>query len=106
MSDMTTWRELIEEAMELHHESFFDVVNMCAETNGHYVEKNQTFSGVTHDTWLDFLFNSGYGGANGAFFTVWTENRVYFPVGYDGAEWVTSVPRNPNGEATRHVGGG
>jgi hypothetical protein len=50
-------------------------------------------------------FDAGYGGSEGRPFTLWTTNRVYFPGVYDGAEWVASVPRNPNGEATRHVGG-
>jgi hypothetical protein len=31
---------------------------------------------------------------------------VYFPACYDGAEWVGSVSRNPDGKATRHQGGG
>lgn len=38
-------------------------------------------------------------------FTAWTKARVYFPVKYDDTEWVDSVPRNPNGQATEHVGG-
>lgn len=54
-------------------------------------------------------FDGGYGGAEGCPFTAWTDNFVYFPVQYDGAEWVGSVPRHPNntlGPATNHVGGG
>lgn len=32
---------------------------------------------------------------------------VYFPLCYDGgSEWVGSVPRNPNGVLTMHLGGG
>jgi hypothetical protein len=50
-------------------------------------------------------FENGYGGPEGPVFTAWTQNRVLFPVCYDGAESVSSVPRNPNGEATEHVGG-
>lgn len=38
-------------------------------------------------------------------FTLWTKNRVYFPAVYDGDEWVHSVPRHPNNEATEPVGG-
>ena len=51
-------------------------------------------------------FDTGYGGTNGCSFTVWTKDRVYFPVCYDGAEWVGSVSRNPNSIATDHQGGG
>ena len=55
---------------------------------------------------MDRQFDDGYGGANGAPFTLWTSARVYFPVVYDGAEWVGSVPRDPCAEATAHIGGG
>ena len=37
-------------------------------------------------------------------FTLWTKNRVYFPVVYDNLYWVCSVPRHPNGEYTAPVG--
>ena len=55
---------------------------------------------------LDLRFNDGYGINDGMPFTAWTADRMYFPACYDGSEWVASVPRHPNGEATRHVGGG
>jgi hypothetical protein len=58
------------------------------------------------DAELDEEFDSGYGSPKGAPFTAWSQNRVYFPVGYDGAEWIGSVPRNPCDEATEHQGGG
>ena len=54
---------------------------------------------------LDCEFYSGYGVAEGCAFTLWTDERVFFPVVYDGAEWVTSVPRNPTDEKTSHIGG-
>jgi hypothetical protein len=50
-------------------------------------------------------FDCGYGLSSGKPFTAWTDKRVYFPVVYDGAEWVGSVPRNPCDEATPHHGG-
>lgn len=50
-------------------------------------------------------FYGGYGGPEGVPFTAWTKERVYFPVVYDGAEWVESVPRNPCDEALDHRGG-
>ena len=36
--------------------------------------------------------------------TAWTKTRVFFPVCYDGAEWVGSAPRNPSDEVTEHQG--
>ena len=50
-------------------------------------------------------FDSGFGETEGIPFTVWTAKTVYFPVCYDGAEWVGSVSRNPDGKPTDHQGG-
>ncbi len=54
---------------------------------------------------MDVEFDDSYGGSEGKPFTAWSETRVYFPVVYDGAEWVDWVPRNPCDEATGHCGG-
>ncbi len=54
---------------------------------------------------FDVQFDDGYGGADGMPVLAWTETRVYFPVVYDGAEWLGSAPRNPQGEGQSHVGG-
>jgi hypothetical protein len=50
-------------------------------------------------------FDEGYGCHNGKEFTAWGEKYVYFPIVYDGAEWVDKAPRNPCDEATNHMGG-
>ena len=50
-------------------------------------------------------FDDGYGGAEGPAVLAWTETRVYFPAVYDGAEWLSSAPRNPVSEGQPHVGG-
>jgi len=54
---------------------------------------------------MNVQFDPGYGGSEGIPFTVWTAKRVYFPAVYDGAEWVASVARFPDGQPTTHVGG-
>ena len=54
---------------------------------------------------LDRTFNDGYGGAEGEPVLIWTEQRVYFPVVYDGAEWMGSAPRDPVTCGQSHVGG-
>ena len=56
-------------------------------------------------TVLDVPFDPGYGGSNGPEFLAWSDSRVYFPVVYDGAEWVGSAPRNPQAQGQGHVGG-
>jgi hypothetical protein len=85
---MTNWKELIREEMKDHNETFEDVVE-CTLT----------------DEELQVSFDSSYGCREGAPFTLWTINRTYFPVVYDGAEWVGSVSRNPDGKPTYHLGG-
>ena len=75
---MTTWREMLNESLIEHGEGLADVVG-----------------NTMTDEQMDKDFDSSYGCAEGCPFTVWTTNRVYFPVVYDGAEWVGSAPRNP-----------
>lgn len=82
----TTWRKLIDKARELARDN--SAVEGCTLTQAE----------------LDVEFDDGYGGAEGEPFTMWTLFRVYFPVVYDGSEWVGSVPRNPCDEATVHQG--
>lgn len=86
--DLTTWREQIEIEMRRHGETWADVVGCTLD-----------------DAALDRRFDCGFGGVQGAPFTLWTSRRAYFPAQYDGAEWVASVPRHPCGEPTEHVGG-
>lgn len=86
---MATWKELLEAEMEVRNETLADLeANTLTKAE---MEKD---------------FDSGFGGIEGAPFTAWSANTVYFPVKYDGAEWVGSVSRNPDGEPTQHQGGG
>lgn len=84
----TTWRRELSQALADNGESFDDVV-----------------STTLTDAQLDTRFYAGYGGEEGSPFTLWTSNRVYFPICYDGAEWVGSAARNPDGKPTKHQGG-
>jgi hypothetical protein len=81
---MKTWREFITHMMQEHGDSWEEVESAVGD--------------------LDVPFDDGYGLPNGSAFTVWTRTRVYFPVVYDGAEWVGSVARHPDGQPTMHVG--
>jgi hypothetical protein len=82
---MTTWRKLIEEEMERVGDSWNNLVSLVPE-------------GIE-----DVEFDSSFGEAFGTPFTLWTAERVYFPVEYDGSESVWSVARNPDGKATDHI---
>jgi len=57
------------------------------------------------DEELDVKFDSGHGETEGKKFTAWSKDWVYFPICYDGEEWIGRVARNPNGQATSHQGG-
>ena len=85
---MTNWKKLIQYEMETQEETFEDMVKCTLADEELVVE-----------------FDNGYGGKEGKPFTLWTINRVYFPMVYDGAEWVGSVSRNPDGKPTYHLGG-
>lgn len=79
----TTWKELIDET-----------------AGGDEIIKNT----LSLDE-LNKVFDDGYGGIEGKPFTAWSAKYVYFPVVYDGSEWVCRVPRNPCDEPTEHCGG-
>lgn len=51
------------------------------------------------------MFHDGYGSPEGAPILAWSKTRVYFPVMYDGAEWIDSAPRKPQTDGQGHVGG-
>jgi len=51
-------------------------------------------------------FDDDLGIIEGVPFTAWGEKFVYFPVCYDGAEWVGSAPRNPCKIKCKHQGSG
>lgn len=87
MTKTTTWRDLISKEMYNNGDGWPDVVHVSPGAD------------------LGRTFNAGHGGSEGDPFTLWTRQYVYFPVTYDGAEWVGSVPREPCDKATAHVGG-
>lgn len=86
---MSTWRQLLTHELKQNFETFDDLIKIAIPP-GH----------------LDLEFDSSYGAPEGCPFTAWSENFVYFPIQYDGAEWVGSAPRNPCDMTTEHQGGG
>lgn len=85
---MKSWKELIVNEMEVFDESWENVI-----------------SNTLPDDELEKKFDN-YCCSNEASFTLWTKNRVYFPVGYDSCLSVGSVSRNPDGNPTNYFGGG
>jgi hypothetical protein len=84
----TTWRVLLEEAMAERGETLADLLANTLTEDG-----------------LSAEFDASYGGTEGEPFTAWSANTVYFPICYDGSEWVGCVARHPDGNPTEHQGG-
>ena len=59
----------------------------------------------SEDDWTK-KFDNGYGTSEGPAVLAWTSFYVYFPVVYDGGEWLDCAPRNPQANGQPHVGGG
>jgi hypothetical protein len=87
MKMRTSWYELLKIAMKEDKEDFRK--KKCTITNKE----------------LKKSFDSGYGLSEGQPFTAWGEKWVYFPIVYDGAEWVGHAPRNPCEISMEHQGG-
>lgn len=85
--DMTTWRKELEEARRGAG------------------DQSEIVAVSPHEGVLDVPFDGGYGSACGPAVLVWTAVNVYFPVVYDGAEWLASAPRNPQPDGQGHAGG-
>ena len=82
--EYASWQQMINEILEVGEE-----IIACTQSEQ---EMNRQF-------------DCSYGLEKGKPFTAWSETNVFFPVCYDGSEWVAKVPRHPNGEHTNHVGG-
>ena len=82
------------------------LISLCMEEEGHGETMADIISCTLDEKGLDRNFSASYGSTEGRPFTAWTTRRVYFPVCYDGSEWVASVPRDPCDAPSDHVGGG
>lgn len=49
-------------------------------------------------------FYSGYGTSLRTPFIAWSETHVYFPIVYDGAEWIERVPKKDGRYQHIHLG--
>lgn len=93
---LTSWRELIEDEMQRHGESFYDCKGAAVSA---------LIISTDRGGFFDERFDDALGSIEGGAFTVWTSSRVYFPACYDGQEWCASVPRDPCETPTTHIGG-
>ena len=84
-------------------ENWYDMLKEVMAENGDDFDSREC---TLTEKQLKVGFDSGYGSTEGEPFTAWGKNFVYFPICYDGAEWVGSAPRNPCDKAMVHQGGG
>lgn len=98
MKDLPTWREWIELEMARHGESFQSVV--ACSIPRHVLDTKVDGEMMEPDRRISQGFSP---------WTVWTQQRVYFPVhaweGGGGYTLPASAPRNPDGTATPPIGG-
>lgn len=102
---MTTYREQLKNSDWLE-----DVENNYIWHKALTVEpplNDDRIESLSFNDLLNQRFDDGYGGVEGADFVLITTEWVYFPICYDGAEWIGRVPRIPN-ETFKpgHFGGG
>jgi hypothetical protein len=83
----TSWHEMLKAKMEADGEVFDERVCTLDESQ------------------LKAVFDAGYGGPEGQAFTAWGKTWVYFPITYDGSEWVGHAPRDPCDISMYHQGG-
>jgi len=84
---MDTWEELLKDAFEETGDDFNSLITTLSKEE------------------LKVEFNGGYGTSQGKPFTAWGNEYVYFPIVYDGSEWVGYAPRNVCDKKTDHWGG-
>jgi len=94
----TTWPRVIAEMFE--DEEIKDKIQHVA-IGGSVITWRKALKHPAFTAW----FYPGFGGIEGEKFTAWSKEWVYFPVTYDGSEWVGRVPRKPCLHATMHMGG-
>lgn len=77
------------------------IKDLCVETGDSFENLVCTLS----EDEMKMEFDIDYGREEGKPFTAWGEKYVYFPICYDGFEWVGFAPRNPCDIPMRHQGG-
>ena len=81
--------------------NWYDELKTVMEEDGESFEEKEC---SVPDEELKKEFDDSAGTAEGCEFTAWGKKWVYFPVVYNGIEWIGHVPRNPCNISTRHQG--
>ena len=81
--------------------SWYDMLSRAMQQDGEVFETRKC---TLDEAALRVEFDDGYGDVEGSAFTAWGETWVYFPICYDGSEYVGHAPRNPCAVAMKHQG--
>lgn len=100
---MTSWRKMLLNAYNLTPD---DLTYLKIGQNPDSRWDDDVERYPTEDEFWDKEFDSGYGLNEGVPFYALTKDHVYFPVNYDGSEWISRVPRNPCDDYDPHHKGG
>lgn len=104
MSMNTNWkirRNFSDDEIKQETASWYTLLSEACQKTGENVDSLLT---TLSDEELRKSFFSGHGTVEGLPFTAWGDKFVYFPLVYDGLEWVGYAPRNPCDKATFHWG--
>ena len=85
----TNWYQLIERQLEKVGDSFQNFIALYYK--GKFLINVDKMTELLKEN----IFDSTYGHLDGLPFTLWTNEYVYFPLKYDGSEYVGFAPRNP-----------
>lgn len=104
LEEMEKYGDSMDDATVLYIEDVDKRDRWHGQTDEYYTVRGSNL--IPNDRRLNQGFDSGYGVAKGAKFSLYTTHRVYFPVIYDGLEWVGSIALDPSeGTAVEHFGG-
>lgn len=98
-----TLGELLRSELENREESVMDIEEIGIEP---MYSRGNGREWVSIKELDEYEGSTGYGSESFPNVIAWTENRVYFKQCYDGAESITSVPRNPSDEPLPGMIGG
>ena len=112
MSD-TTWRKEILEEMAEHGDAWENILSVLLPQPDDIIddEVRERFCTMPPNAkrWFNVEFDAGFGKVEAIPFTIWTKDRVYFSLEYDGTQWCGSLPLNPyfyGSEKPKNLGGG
>ena len=111
----TTWKKEILEEMAEHDDAWENILSVSLpEIEGIIGDEARKWFCTkplqpNAKRWFDVEFDAGFGAIEALAFNIWTRDRIYFSLTYDGSQWCGSLPLNPyfyGRERPKNLGGG